>query len=388
MKILIAHNRYQQQGGEDVVFENEVQLLTRAGHNVKTLIVSNNSIVSYRDKVQTLLRTAENPVGIKMMSLAIDDFHPDIVHVHNYFPLLSPAIYRVCAERRTPVVQTLHNYRALCANGLLLRDGKICDLCVKGTPAWGIVHRCYRNSLPGSAAVARMISYHRRKKSWFTLVSRYIALTEFSRQLFIDAGFPSERIDVKPNFLEDPRVSSLPDLPRNGVLYVGRLSPEKGVKYLIEACRPLGLPLRIVGGGTERAALQSRATPNVTFLGTLSRNQIFSEMSRAAAVAVPSIWYEPFPMVILEAFACGTPVIVSRMGGLPNIVIDGSNGFVVRPADSPSLGARIEELLREPDKARAMGTAARQTFLTKYSAEANLAALEAIYERAIQGVAK
>jgi len=382
MKILVAHNYYQQRGGEDTVFENEVRLLGSAGHDVHTLVVSNDTIASPIDKALTMMRTVENPIGVAAMVRAVKAFRPALVHVHNFFPLLSPGVYGVCHRAGIPVVQTLHNYRAICGAALLLRRGKICRLCVDGSPLWGVVHRCYRGSVVGSVAAARMISSHRHRRTWSTAVDRYIALSEFGRSIFVGAGFPAGRIDVKPNFIEDPGPPPA-DVPRDGVLYVGRLSLEKGVRYLVEACTSRGYPLRIAGTGPDLAAIQHLARPNVTVLGNLPRDAVLDEMRRAAVIVVPSIWYEGFPMVIVEAFACATPVIASQIGALAELVEDGVTGLHVPPADPAALADRIGHILRNPAEGRKLGRAARGTFMERYTPDVNLKLLETTYQNAI-----
>lgn len=382
MKILVAHNRYQQPGGEDFVFENELRLLSSAGHDVRALVVSNEAIISHVDKALTMFRTVDNPVGIATMAEEIKKFRPDLVHIHNFFPLLSPAVYGVCNNAGVPVVQSLHNFRPFCANGLLMRAGSACHLCVRGSPLWGVLHRCYRHSVVGSLATARMIAVHRKRRTWSTTVDRYIALSEFGRSVFVEAGFPAQRIDVKPNFIEDP---GEPDekLPRSGVFYAGRLSPEKGVRYLVEACVQRKFSLRIAGDGPELAALRKIASSNVAFLGHISPAAVFEEMRRAAVVAIPSICYEQFPMAILNAFACATPIIVSRIGALPEIIEDGITGFHFPPADPVALAERIGQALRDPPGCRRLGNAGRRTFLQRYTPGANLKLLESIYKRAL-----
>jgi glycosyltransferase involved in cell wall biosynthesis len=381
MRILLAHNRYQQRGGEDAVFENEVKLLTASGHEVNTLVVSNDAIVSFFDKALTALRTAKNPAGAAAMALAIDRFRPDIVHVHNFFPLLSPAIYQICRRAKIAVVQTLHNYRTICAAGHFLRNGHVCNLCLRGPAIWGVVHRCYRGSVIGSVGTMRMIALHRRLGTWRNDVDRFIVLSEFGRRIFIEAGFPDERIDVKPNFMEDPGEPL--DIPRSGVLFVGRLSREKGVDALIEASLRFDFPLRIAGSGSELGLLRGQAGPNVTFLGELSHEAVLDEMQRAAAVAVPSLWYEGFPMVVLEAFACATPVIASRIGALADIIDHGKTGFLASAGHSTELGESAVTILKNPDMSRQLGRSARQTFLNRYTPKINLQMIEAIYRRAI-----
>ena len=383
MKILIAHNQYQYRGGEDLVFDNEVELLNAAGHDVLPLVISNDSIKSSIDKILTTLRTVKNPKGMAMLSVEIEKFRPDIVHMHNFFPLFSPAAYSVCHAAKVPVLQSLHNYRPLCANGLLLRNGEICHLCVNSSTLWGIFYRCYRGSLVGSLATAGMISVHNKRKTWVTDVDHYIALSEFSRQIFIGAGFPKERITVKPNFIKDPGLGRT-DGRRAGALYVGRLSEEKGLRFLLEACAKYNFPLRIAGDGPEFSFLKSHAPVGTTSLGTLPREAVIEEMKRAAVVVMPSLCYENCPVVVLESFACATPVIASRFGAMTEIIEDGVTGFLVPRADAEALGAQIRHALGKPQLLKQLGNAARRAFLDRYTPETNLKMLENIYQRVLK----
>jgi glycosyltransferase involved in cell wall biosynthesis len=381
MKILIAHNQYQARGGEDVVFEAEAALLAEAGHRVETLVVNNDTIDSFSARVRTMLATADNPDGKRAMAEAIDRFSPDVVHVHNYFPLLSPAVFDVCRQKGVPAVATLHNFRSICVGGMLLRDGQICHKCLDTTNLWGVVHRCYRDSFAGSAASAWMISSHQRRGTWTRPGLRLIALSRFAREVFIKSGFRAEAIDVKPNFLRDP---GEPDFsqPRQGLLYVGRLSREKGVAVLVKAAAKAGCTLRIAGEGPELAALRAEATDNVTFLGAISRDQVMAEMARATALVVPSLWYEGFPMVIAEAFARATPVIASALGGLAEIVEDGRTGGLAAPGDVNDLTFKILEFNNKAGFAAECGRTAREAYLRSYTPETNLRQLESIYRSA------
>jgi glycosyltransferase involved in cell wall biosynthesis len=382
MKILIAHNHYQQPGGEDVVFENEARLLASAGHQIETLIISNDQIKSMLDKIQVTFRTVENPMGTTAVRAAVESFRPDLIHVHNFFPLLSPAIYQVCRDSGIAVVQTLHNFRPICSGGQLLRNGKVCLACVKRSSIWGVLHRCYRGSFVASAAAARMITVHNRRGTWFNEVDRYIALTNFARTVFIRGGFPSTRIEVKPNFIADPGLPA-PGLDRSGALFVGRLSQEKGVSPLIQAARQFGFKLRIAGTGPEADSLRKLASPNVTFLGPISKESVIDEIRRASVVVLPSIWYEGFPMVLIEAFACATPVVASNIGALAEIVESGRTGFLATPGDPVELGVHVMRILADPDISESLGQAARRTFLEKYTPDVNLRRLEKIYNDAI-----
>jgi glycosyltransferase involved in cell wall biosynthesis len=265
---------------------------------------------------------------------------------------------------------------------MLLRDGQICHKCLNGTNLWGVVHRCYRGSVAGSAASAWMIASHQRRGTWTRPGLRLIALSAFAKEIFIKSGFRAGAIDVKPNFLRDP---GEPDftLPRKGMLYVGRLSREKGVDVLVQAAARAGIPLRIAGDGPELAALRARATGQVTFLGSISRDEVMLEMSRAIALVVPSRWYEGFPVVIAEAFARGTPVIASALGGLAEIVEHGRTGALVPSGDVNTLTDWIVRFNNDGRLAADCGRAARDTYLRSYTPGTNLRQLESIYEAAI-----
>lgn len=382
MKILIAHNRYQGRGGEDVVFEAEASLLRDAGHHVETLTVSNQAINSLASRVAASLSVADNAGGKQLMAEAIDRVRPDVVHVHNFFPLLSPAVFDLCRQKGVPAVVTLHNYRTICTGGMLLRDGGVCHKCLEAGHLWGVVHRCYRDSLPGSLAAAYMIARHQRRGTWTRPGLRLIALTQFARTLFIQAGFDADRIDVKPNFITDPGAPD-PTAPRAGLLYVGRLSREKGLGVLLEAVAGTTASLRIAGDGPELEALKARAPGNVTFLGTISREEVFREMARAQALVVPSLWYEGFPMVVVEAFAHGTPVIASAIGGLAEVVKAGRTGALVPAGNAAALRHTIGDVLSGPEQAAAWGRTARATYHEQYAPGANLCLLEAIYAHAV-----
>jgi glycosyltransferase involved in cell wall biosynthesis len=383
MKILVAHNYYKLRGGEDVVFESEVDLLAGGGHEVRTLKLFNDDVKSISARAAALLGTAHNHRGIEVALRAIEEFHPDVIHFHNVFPLLSPAVYSACRHAGVAVVQTLHNFRPICLGSLLLRDGQVCQLCMNGSSVPGILHRCYRDSFVASAAAARMVSVHRQRGTWRSDVDRYITLTNFGRNKFIEAGFPAGLIEVKPNFMADP-ARPAPDRSRSGVLYVGRLSPEKGVSTLIQACREANCTLRVVGTGPDLPALKAQAGDKVRFLGALDRASVLEEMAQARVVVAPSIWFEGFPMVLVEAFACGTPVIASRLGALAEIVEDGVTGALVPPNDPAQLGQKLALFLSDPDLTTRLGGAARRAFLERYTPAVSLGRLEDIYRSAME----
>jgi glycosyltransferase involved in cell wall biosynthesis len=385
MKILLVHNYYQQRGGEDSVVANERALLEQSGHDVDLFSAHNKEISGLAAKWNSFKNVTYNE-GIRQIFVErLERARPDVVHVHNTFPLISPSVYDACAEAGLPVVQTLHNFRTFCAGSLLLRKGKICELCLDGRPYRAVAYRCYRGSFLGSLATARLIDYHNRHRTWATKVARFIALSEFARKKFIDAGFPPERMIVKPNFVLDPGETASGH--REGLIFVGRLSPEKGLSHLVRALSGSNIQLRILGDGPERAALESQASPNIIFEGLVSPERVREAMRMAKILVLPSISYDNMPVCVVEAFASGLPVIATRLGSLPEIVADGVTGRLVAPADAAALRETATELLSDPQRLTAMSIAARRRYESHYSPERHLEQLLAIYKDAIQEIA-
>ncbi len=377
MKLLLVHNRYQQRGGEDSVFDFESSLLERAGHDVHRLIATNEDIHSIKDKIDAARGLTWNERGHALVVEAIDRVKPDVMHVHNFFALLSPSIYDAAAVANVPVVQTLHNFRITCANGLLLRDGSPCELCVEGSPLNAVRFRCYRGSVLASLALARMIAFHRRKGTWLTKVARFIVLSEFARSRFVAAGLPAEKIVVKPNGALDSDLRAAAS--GKAVLFVGRLSIEKGVRTLLEAAHGLNCPVRIAGDGPLRSELELLAPPNVTFLGRLSHDEVLSEMAHARCLVIPSISYEAFPVTLVEAYSVGLPVIASRLGSLIELVDDEITGLFFSPGDAGELARAIERLQKNGHLAAFMRQATRRRYEELYSPDRTVRELEAIY---------
>lgn len=382
MKILIAHNYYQYSGGEDGVVAAEFQLLLTHGHDVELYSVTNDSIRGLYAKVCTALTTAySNKARLNFMD-KIRSFRPDLVHIHNFFPLLTPSIYDACRNLNIPVVQTLHNYRTICCGAYLLRDGIVCEDCLNSTPYLGIWHRCYRNSFIASATLAHMISFHHDRKTWHTKVDAFISLTSFSKNVFVKSGFPASRIFVKPNFIS----GSLPirqQAKREGALFVGRLSDEKGIKTLLEAWKNIPYTLKIAGDGPLRTLVEENQGTHLKYLGSLKPSEVREEMASSAFLVMPSIWYEGFPMVLVESFACGLPVVVSKLGSMAEIVSDGINGLHFFPGDSSSLKEKVEWAVQNLDELDAMGRNAFDTYSIKYTADINYNLLMNIYSTAI-----
>lgn len=380
-RILVVHNAYQHRGGEDSVVEAEIALLRSRGHEVETYFRSNDD-VGGMSSLALARHTLWSPRTPLDLSELIRRFQPDVIHVHNTFPLISPSLYWAAENAGVPVVQTLHNFRLMCLNALFLREGKVCEDCMGNLPWRGVARACYRGSHAASAALAGMLVLHRGLGTYRHKVVRYIALNEFCRGKFIEGGLSAERVVVKPNFVDF--AATLPE-PRTGLLFVGRLSVEKGVATLADAMRlSPDARLRVAGDGPEAGLLDGVA--GVTKLGSLPGEAVRQEMSRAAALVVPSIWYENFPRTIVESFACGLPVIASRIGALADIVRDGETGLLFEPGNPCDLADKMAWALTHPEQMATMGRNAREQYEAEFSAEVNYRRLMEIYQEAIDEV--
>jgi len=384
MNILFIHNVYRQHGGEDTVLQSEIDLLSLKGHQADQANQQNNHIQTFADKISVLKNVIYSHQSKRWMASQINLSKPDIIHVHNFFPLLTPSIYDACIEAGVPVVQTLHNYRTICPGALLMRDGKICEKCVTGLPYQAVLHRCYRNSIPGSWAVARMVAYHRKKKTWKNKVDCFIVLTRFARNKFIEAGFPVEKIIVKPNFCEVPQMESKWFRKREGALFVGRLSQEKGLSTMLDAWHDLDIPLRIAGGGPLFDNHHGKHDGCIKLLGQIDNELVAEEMKKAAFLAMPSEWYEGFPMVLVESFAHGLPVVASRLGSMAEIVQDGITGLHFEPGNPQDLREKVQWMYNHPDACQQMGNNARKEYEQKYTPEKNYEMLIDIYQKTIE----
>ena len=385
MRILLVHNRYIQRAGEDIVFDRESAMLRQYGHETIEFVKDNRHIGA-----QSNLSLATNAIWSSKskadLKATISQANPDLVHFHNTQPLISPSAYYAAGSAGVPIVQTLHNFRPLCLPGLFLRKGKVCEDCL-GSMFYGpgVLHACYRDDRRASATVAASLAFHRLIGTWSRKVTRYIALTNFARKKFIQGGLPADRISVKPNFTFDRTDSEKNGrkVGRHGAIFVGRLSPEKGVITLIEAWSEILTPLRILGDGPLLKYLSADAPSAVTIMGQQSPVEVAQAMSQARYLVMPSECFEGFSLVLVEAFSAGLPVIASRLGAMSEIVDDGQTGLHFTPGDANDLGEKILWADQHPIEMQKMGANARRKFEEKYTPEKNYQQLVAIYKDVI-----
>ena len=390
MRILLVHNRYQQPGGEDCVVMSEADLLREHMHHVARFEADNDEIEGPLDSLKTAVRCIWSLQTQRSFYGSLRDFEPDVVHVHNFFPLISPAVHHAARKRGIPVVQTLHNYRLLCPASTMLRDGSVCEACTREWyPVSAVRHACYRQSRAATIAVANMLAFHRAIGTWTNAVTSFIALSEFARRKFISCGIPEDRIFVKPNFLADDPGPGQGD--GDYVLFVGRLTEEKGIASLLQAWKALHCKSRliIVGDGPLASMVRDHAAADATiqWLGFLNRAEILDLMGNAFALVFPSVWYEAFPLVLAEALAKGLPVIASNLGSMPEIIAHRRTGLLFAPGSPLDLANTLQWALDHRPEIGALREQARREFESKYTAEKNYRQLMNIYKAALPDVA-
>jgi glycosyltransferase involved in cell wall biosynthesis len=381
MNILSVHSRYQFRGGEEECRDAEAVLLREMGHQVD-LYEEDNSLIKQINPFSIAVKTIWSKDAYQTIQQHLKTRSYDIVHVHNFFPMLSPSVYYAAEAAGIPVVQTLHNYRLLCPNGLFFRDNRICEDCLGKSIPWpSVLHACYRGDHAATTVTAAMLAVHRALRTWQTKVNIYIALTEFARLKFIEGGLPAEKIVVKSNFISpDPVVG-------NGsgsyALYVGRLSIEKGLNTLLSAWENLQgkMPLKIVGDGPLAGQIAEAVAklPQVEWLGQKSLSEVYALMGDATVVIFPSSWYETFGRIIIESFAKGTPVIVVDSGAAAELVEHGRTGLHFRSGNPEDLAAKIHWVLSHPAEIAQMRCEARTEFKAKYTGSINYRKLMDIY---------
>ncbi len=388
MKVLAIHNYYQQRGGEDQCFEDEVVVLREHGHEVIVHTVHNDEIHAM-SQWRVAAQTIWNRAAYRRVESLIREHRPDVMHAMNTFPRLSFSVLSAARKHRVPILLEVQNYRFACAGAYLLRDGKICEKCLTGpTTLPAIIHRCYRGSLIASAVNASSIGMHRWLKTWSKNVDLFMCPSEVAKSKLVQFGIQPDRVFVKPNMVEpDPGASDSPRTDRV-CLFVGRLSPEKGLATLIEAWQsnPQLPTLKIIGDGPEATRVRSAAEQDsrIQWLGRMPLPELLAEVGKAYVLIVPSVWHETFGRTTIEAFAKGTPVIASRMGGMAEVVEEGKTGWLFEPGNSGDLATKLFQALQlGTDEMNEMRQAARAVYRSRYTSQNNYRMLLQALELAI-----
>ena len=385
MRILIIHNRYQQRGGEDSVFENESSLLKKYGNSVEQLIFSNEEINSPISKIKAGISSIYNKSSAKKLDNKIQIFKPDIIHVHNFFPIASPSIFYESQKHNIPIVMTLHNYRLICPNALLFRDGKVCEECInKEFAINGVMNGCYRDSKLQTFALATMSYLHKKTKTWENRVDKYIALTNFAKNKILNSSLKlkEKQITIKPNYVNDHGFELNKD---DYLIFIGRLSKEKGVDILLNAFKNSKRKIVIIGSGPMKDIVEeySKNYQNIEYLGFQQMDVIIQKLKKAKALIFTSVWYEGMPMTILESLSTGTPVVSTDIGGPAEIITNNKTGLIYKVGDVEDLQNSIEKLYSDNDFFKNLCINARKEFEDKFSEKQNYQKLINIYKEVI-----
>lgn len=384
MRVLTAHNFYQQGGGEDNIFSTEADMLESYGHYVRRYTIKNDSIGN-ANPIALAKDTIWNGKTHRELRSIIRDEKIDVAHFHNTFPLFSPSVYYAAQSEGIPVIQTLHNYRLLCPNALFFRDGKVCEDCLDSPLKLpGIVHGCYRDNRVASAAVATMVSAHSLLGTWQNAVDIFIAYSQFTLDKLIQGGIPPKKLKFKTNFLHP--VPEVGTGEGKYALFVGRLSPEKGTGTLLKAWEQLAadIPLKIVGDGplAPEVAKAAEQIDGVEWLGRRPLDEVYELMGGASFFVFCSEWYETFGRVAIESFAKGTPVVAAKIGAIAELVDHQRTGVHFEAGNADDLVRQVRWLLAHPNQLTQMRQVVRTEFEQKYTAEANYRRLIEIYESA------
>jgi glycosyltransferase involved in cell wall biosynthesis len=386
MRILTVHNHYGDYltGGEGNVFEAESRLLEDHGHEVRRFQCTNYQIFKSNifRQIRTFIDVSWSKHGYELISEQIKNFRPDIMHVHNYWLILTPSIFKAARDYNVPTVLTLHNYRLLCPGGQFLRNNKPCELCMNGK-SWRVLwHRCY----PGKSLLKSFLSlrlYRDTQKKNFLApwLDAYICLTTFGRKKFAEGGLPKEKLYVKPNFMEDPLNGKTTSTAGYGAIFVGRISPEKGLLTLMKSWQGINYPLTIVGDGPQMSKVRQIAPSIVKFIGERPHDETLKLIRDSAFFVFPSEWYEGFPLSLLEAMALGRAAVASDFEPRREMIQSRKTGLLFQPGNPDDLRNKVQLLIADPKLCSNMGFTARQEYLQKYTPEKNYQMLMNIYER-------
>ncbi|HEU5272079.1 MAG TPA: glycosyltransferase [Xanthobacteraceae bacterium] len=377
MRVLLVHNFYRIPGGEDNIARQELMMLKENGVDVELFSVTNDDIKGIREAISVGVRVVYNFAARRALSRKLAEYAPDVVHIHNFFPLLSPSILDACRDAGVPSVMTMHNFRILCPTAMLGAD----ELTKKGTLRhscwWTVPKRAYRNSAAATLAVAAMVEFHKHAGTWTRKVDRFIALTEWAKRMFIEGGLPADRIVVKPNCVARP--AGLAGSRREGALFVGRLDQQKGLGTVLRAWKDIDYPLKIIGDGPLSELIERTGNDRITYLGRQPWDAVQREMRAAKFLVFASIGMDMFPTTLLEAFSNHLPVICSELPCLQELVKSGVTGLMFPPGDANALAAQVRWAVSNPSALAELSCRAHASYEERYTPEVNFNQLIGIY---------
>jgi len=389
MKVLLIHDFYQQYGGEDAAALAERRLLEEHGNEVTSYTRHNDEIKGYnlQDKIKFFSETIYSLRTKRELSSLVRTSRPDVAYIHNVFPLISPSVYHTLHSLKVPSLQVVHDFRFLCPQGQFYTNGHICERCKQGNYLNAIRYRCHRDSYALSALYATSIGLS-RLAGVLRKISGFICLTEFAKLKLLEAGVSEDKLFIKPNFIDATQVSPCPG-DGNYLVYLGRLSREKGLWTLVRAFEVLKEPLlKIVGTGPLEAPLKAyvreRGITNIEFVGFKDGVEKWELLKGSLLAVFPSEWYETFGLVALEAYAAGKPVVASDIGGLPYIVRNGKSGMLFQPGSAADLAEKVRYLIERPAEIQAMGRYGRQLVESEYGPDRAYMTLMGIFGKVVR----
>ena len=378
MKIVQIHNFYRQAGGEDIVVAEEKKMLIQNGHEVISYYENNNDIEQYSiiEKLNLFSHLHFNAKSYEKCLAFLTENKPDICHVHNTLHIISPAIFKACKATNTPVVQTLHNYRSICVNGMLTKNNVPCEACLGKSAYRAVKSKCYRNSYLQTFALARMIEKNKQNKLMQNDIDAFICFTTFAKNKFIEQGIPAHKLHIKPNFLN--LTNSANDQKKPYLIFVGRLDETKGAHLLIELTKNVKIPIYVIGEGPLEKELKKHVGLNL--LGKLPHEDTLKFISGSQALLQLSIVYEGMPLTIIEAFANYTPIVASNLGAMASMIHDDENGLLFEPNNANHIIEKLNLLLSDSELADRLATNGFQAYQNLYNATTNYKSLNAIYQ--------
>ena len=382
MKILQIHNEYKYRGGEDIVVEEEKKILLKNNCKVFQLIKKNINEITSIYKIINIVKNLNYSIISKNEVLDnLDRIKPDLVHIHNTFPLWSYSVIDACNEKKIPVVMTLHNFRMICANGTFYRNNQVCEKCLQSSVFNSVKYGCYQNSKLKSIPVSLMINNSNKGLSIVNKLNKIIVLSEFAKKKFLEANFPKNKIVIKPNFIFD-KIKCKKNISKSGFLYASRLSEEKGILDLIKAFKKFNFDLNVCGDGPLKSKLENET--KIKYLGFLSKKKLLNVLMKTKFLIFPSKCFENFPTIFLQAFALNVLVIAPKLGSMSTIIKDKHNGVLFKANDVDDMIKKIKWVMSNDDKCNQIIKNAKKDLKKKYTESINYKILMDIYEKTIK----